>query len=253
MTTPIFVINLANSTERWSNTQNRFAEYGIEVQRLDAVYGAALNDAERNSVYSSLINQRQYHRPLSNGEIGCYASHRKSWQAIIESGHEYGIVVEDDITLSSNITAVLTELDALTFDWDLIKLAPYQNRTRKIRYHHRLTQDLALGIHEKPLPGCAAYAISRDAARKLLASTHPFGRPVDSDLQHTWEHNIDIYAMLPFAIHQDMAYDSDIGPTRKPNVPRHRFRRIKQQFISYWRNRKATTAAIERLKHKLSP
>lgn len=253
MSIPIFVINLADSQIRWQNTQARFAEYGLDVQRLNAVYGAHLNDTEIDALYSSSLNRHQYHRPLSLGEIGCFASHRKAWQAVIDSGNPFGIVVEDDISVSAHLPSVIEALRTLSFDWDLIKLAPYQNRSRPIVFRHFIAKALELVIHKKPLTGCAGYAISQSGAAKLLASTQPFGRPVDSQLQHTWEHNIDIYALLPFAIHQDMAYDSDIGTTRKQHSQSHRLRRLSQQIYAYWKNRQATNKSIERLKQKLRP
>lgn len=253
MSIPIFVINLATSEERWRNTQQRFAQYGIDVQRLDAVYGAHLNEDERLSLYNPSLNQKQYHRALSVGEIGCYASHRKAWQSVIDSGSDFGIVAEDDIRVSEHIEQALQTLDTLKFDWDLIKLAPYQNKSRRVVFSQSVNDQFQLIVHQKPLTGCAAYAISKRAAQKLLSTTSPFGRPVDTDLQHTWEHNIDIYALMPFAIHQDMAYDSDIGTTRKQHSQSHRWRRLKQQIYAYWQNRQATSKAIERLKQKLCP
>lgn len=75
----IFVINLARSTERLANSQRQLAAHGLSFERIDAVDGATLSQAQLNSHYSASLNKQNYHYPLSVGQIGCYLSHRKAW------------------------------------------------------------------------------------------------------------------------------------------------------------------------------
>ena len=249
MQPPIFVINLDTSPERFSNTQAQFEQINVNVTRLQGVLGKALSESEINEVYSPQLNFAKSDRALSKGEIGCYASHRKAWQQIVDMEVPFGIVAEDDIIVEPFLQEALDMLKALTIDWDLIKLAPYKNTTRPVVMAKQINARFELVINRKTITGCAGYALSRKAAMKLLKSTSPFYRPVDTDLQHFWEHDIDIYALQPFVIKQDLTYDSDIGTSRK-NISRRKLKKIGLQVANYFANKSATKAACERFKQK---
>jgi len=55
-----------------------------------------------------------------------------------------------------------------------------------------------------------AQAVSKNGAQKLLSASSPFFRPVDVDIQHYWERNIDVIGLEPKIV--DKAnFDSDIS------------------------------------------
>lgn len=251
MQPPIYVINLDKSHQRFTNTQARFADVGCTVTRLPGVLGTALTDAEVDALYSVRRNQTMYFRSLSRGEIGCYASHRNAWELIANSEQPFGIVVEDDILVEARFPQALETLQNLPFAWDMIKLANYQDSKRTVAFSHPLTETFDITITRKTITGCAGYAVSRDCAKKLLDSTKLFARPVDTDLQHFWEHDIHIYNLTPFCIKQDMSYDSDIGKTRKASGKR-KWQKVKLQILNFPRNITATKIAINALKQKLA-
>jgi glycosyl transferase family 25 len=249
MQPPIYVINLDKSPERLTNTRERFVKVGMEITRLPGVLGSALTDDEIAEIYSARGNQHQFYRPLSKGEIGCYASHRKAWQQIANADSAFGIVVEDDIDVDSNFAEAMETLQNLSFTWDMIKLAPYQNKQRPVVYTQPVSPDFALTITNKTVTGCAAYALTKACAQRLLTSTKPFCRPVDTDLQHFWEHGIHIYNLSPYVIRQDMAYDSDIGHNRKAYGQR-KWQKLKLQCMNFFRNKAATRTVIKALQNK---
>ena len=188
---------------------------------------------------------------MSRGQIGCYLSHRKAWQHILESDCNYGIVLEDDFYLPGDLNKTVKILDGLAFDWDLIKLAAYQDRTREIAFNHPLSDDYEIVIHEKPMSGGAATAITKEAATKLLKSTEKFGRPVDSDIQHFWEHDINVLSLLPYPVAQDMDYSSTIAAQTTKNRKKYFWRRKWQQLKTALINQRETAKQIQKFKAQL--
>ena len=68
-----------------------------------------------------------YHgRPITYGEIGCFMSHWKVWNDVIEKKYSKVVVFEDDVRFEpyfrSKMQRLLAELDAIKLNWDLIFL-----------------------------------------------------------------------------------------------------------------------------------
>ena len=250
MQPPIYVINLDRSPARLVSCQQRLNTAKVTFERIHAVDGAALNDDQLHSFYSAERNQKEYYKTLTPGEIGCYMSHRKAWQKIASGQSRYGIVLEDDINVVGDLSHVMQALNSLSFNWDTIKLAPYKTTQRSIAHSVVLTEQFNLVTHTKPMTGCAAYALTKQAAIKLLAHSTEFGRPVDTDIQHFWEKNIHVFSLMPYPIQQDLAFNSEMQD-RKQRRKSHRARRLKQQVSAFLRNKIAVKQQIRTLKAEL--
>lgn len=244
---PIFLINLARSTERLANSTAQFSSQSLTFSRIDAVDGASLTQSQIDEHYCPALNKKNYHYPLSKGQIGCYLSHRKAWQAIVDQKLDYALIFEDDFALDTSIHTAIKNIEDLCLDWQLIKLAAYQNRQRPVLFKIPLQDNQQLVIHKKLMSGCCATAITYQGAKKLLAATEKFGRPVDSDLQHIWETNVAGYSLLPYPVTQNTDQESDIG-SRSTKVKKAFLRRKYQQLIANIKNKAATTAFIEKAK-----
>jgi len=48
------------------------------------------------------------HDKLSENEVGYFLSHQKVWQRVSDSPDEYGVVMEDDVLLSSKVDLLLS-------------------------------------------------------------------------------------------------------------------------------------------------
>ncbi|WP_210797728.1 glycosyltransferase family 25 protein [Pseudoalteromonas ostreae] len=249
--TAIFLINLARSTERLANSQRQLAAHGLSFERIDAIDGAMLTQAQKEINYSPSLNKQTYHYPLSAGQIGCYLSHRKAWQTIVDRKLDYAIVLEDDFILDSSIDSAIKNIEQLPFAWQLIKLSAYQNRTRKIAYQVPLQFEQKLVIHKKLMTGCCASAISYQGAKQLLAATKTFARPVDCDLQHIWETKVAGYSLLPYPFSQDCEQVSDIKSRSNTREEKSFLARKGQQLSSAINNHFATAAFIAQTKRAL--
>ena len=91
---PIYVLNLDRSTKRWETTSELMRDAGLKVHRLPAVDGRQLSPEELLKESTRLATFLQ-----PRGVIGCFLSHRKFWQKVVDEDLESAIVFEDDVEL----------------------------------------------------------------------------------------------------------------------------------------------------------
>lgn len=220
--TPIFIINMDSSQQRWHSMEQQLARLQLTGTRVSAVVGKNLSDAEVDNLYDDARNIAQHHRPLSTGEIGCYASHRKIWQMMIEQNIPYAVILEDDVKIEANFNSVLESLPKLT-QWDLIKLS--DNRANTPANSKQLTSELRVVSYNR-VPNCAnGYVLSLAGVKKLLGLNKVF-RPVDIDMQFHSALNLTLVGIMPYAV-SEVCFDSDIAGQ---NAGRHSNR------STFWRN-----------------
>jgi glycosyl transferase family 25 len=226
---PIFVINLDGSTERLSKVEQELHKIGASFERVSAVDGRVMTEAERLQHYSPELNASNYYKALTPGEIGCYLSHRKVWKLIVERKLPAAIVLEDDFLAQSDLSGVQALVDAKqTFDY--VKLSDHPNRPRKTSSLKLLGKSELVMFDKIPARTCAQ-VVSANGAELLLKHSEKFGRPVDIDLQYWWEKEITVLGIKPFAFAPAPDVQSDISAIQnRSSVKKHPFRRIRQQL-----------------------
>lgn len=166
----IFVINLDRSPQRLERMVSLFGELGLDFTRVPAVDGRDLADRQaRKGMYYD----------LGNGEIGCFLSHIKCWDAAAKADGEYTAIFEDDVHFGAGARELLFDASWIPADADVVKLETTLVRTlvdygRAGRAGDRSVRRL-LDTH----PGTGAYIVSRKGARKLLELSADFADPVD--------------------------------------------------------------------------
>lgn len=212
---PILFINLDRDAERCARMQAEFARHGLQGERLPGVLWTALPQSEQDALYSPALNARGFHKPLVNGEKGCYASHLKAWRWLLDSPHPAAVVLEDDVRLRADFAPVLEALAASRERWDMVKLIGRAEIGKREKAGAQTP--LCAGHHllrYRRVPSLTAgYVISRRGAEKLLATRIPFGRPVDVDLRYWWEsEGLVMRGVSPAVIELDeTSQDSSIG------------------------------------------
>ena len=192
----IVVINLASEQARWLAAERQFRALGLEPTRQEAVEGSLLPAAERARLYSESLNRAQYHKPLRPGEIGCYASHIAAWRRLVRSGDAAMAVFEDDVEIDADLPRVLDAIARLREPWDVVKLIGRD--TEKVRARRPLLGRRELIAYRRVPSLTGAYVVTAAGARKLLAHRLPFGRPVDVDMRHWWECDLDVLGVWPY-------------------------------------------------------
>lgn len=210
----IFFINLDKSVERRKEMESQLERTGLPFERFSAIDGNSYSEEFFNGYYSANENAKKYYVSLSKSEIACYISHLKVCEKIISENLDYAIVLEDDIILKDFFAFVPNALNSIA-DWNYIKLiAPFKKKKivsivpiqvggyavdaaglSKSEFEN--AAEFELVRWKKPPAGTQAYAITKDGAKEFLAKRSRFFRPIDVDLQHTWETKLDIQGLIP--------------------------------------------------------
>lgn len=192
---PIYVMNLARSVDRWIYAEKQMKGEGLVVERLDAVDGRALS---REQLLNQSTRMAMILQP--RGVIGCYLSHRKFWQLVVDLNLESAIIFEDDVQLVPGFKGKLQEhLKAFGDEkYDVVLLgaigrvhpegkdgvgtrmfSAYIGGTRPLK---RISEH----VYQPRRPaGTHAYMVSQQGARKLLYLCSKAVFHVDLD---AWRH-----------------------------------------------------------------
>jgi glycosyl transferase family 25 len=246
MSCPVYLINLPRDHARGALMQQQISALGLSTRRVDAVLGRELSPLQRDQLYSAALNHTRFHKPMSAGEIGCYASHLKVWQAMAADDAAFALVLEDDVLLGVELPALLNAVAALPPSWDMIKLIG-RDRERVWRRWPLLDRWSLVRYRRAPsLTG--AYLLSREGARKLAAARQPFFRPVDVDLRFWWETDLRLYGLHPYPVNLgEASFTSSIGQREQVGGLAYRWRKFRSQvryslgsLRANWRSRHDT-------------
>jgi glycosyl transferase, family 25 len=208
----VYVLNLARAGERKQNIERSAAFAGIRLDFIEAVDGHFLTDEQRALVDHS---RRKKITPylLADGEIGCWLSHRRALQALVDSGQSMAAILEDDVALCPDFSNVLNAIQTHGGIFDMVTL--HQN------FHHRafipcrpLVAGTRMGRVRYMQTGNVGYVITRNAAKAFLTATPRFVHAVDKEMHRYWASNLDIYALSrPIVVHNDAGH-SYLSETR---------------------------------------
>jgi glycosyl transferase family 25 len=192
------VINLPSDDARWVDVRRQFYRAGLRPIYHEATDGTGLSRDEIDSLYSADLNRSQYHRPLSTGEIGCYASHLAVWKQFLDSGQGAIAIFEDDIDIDEDLAYVLDAIGRAPVEGDLVKLIGRPRENILVRMPLMPGRDLVRYRRVPSLTG--AYVLTRSGAQKLVAHRQPFGRPVDVDIRYWWECGLQVLGIHPYPV-----------------------------------------------------
>ncbi len=233
---PVYVINMPAAVARRQRMRAELQAVALEAEWVEAVVGRELSPKALNGLYAPRLNRRQFYRPLTPGEIGCYASHLKVWQLMLQRGQACALVLEDDVALDPALPAVLAALAQRSGEWDMVKLVGRGQEAPAQRLPLCAGVELVRYRRVPSLTG--AYALSLEGARKLTRQLPPFGRPVDVDLRHHWEFGLRMFGILPYPVRlNEDSLDSTIGGRQQSGLSLgRRLRKLRYQAAYTWHN-----------------
>lgn len=215
----IVVINLDRDIARMEHMRAQLDRLGLAYERFAALRGDAL-PADLRGYFAA-------DAPLSNGEIGCYASHLAIMRRVAD-GDWTGpvLVLEDDVGLPQQLPRMLnTLLQALPSRWDIVRLS-YPSKRVMRRIASMGSHELVRYSHVPVSTG--AYIISSSGARKFLANTCR-DLPIDQDLRRVWAWDLDTYGVSPPLIRADVLGSSTIDAL-SPKVRDPKARRVARRL-----------------------
>lgn len=183
----VLLINLDRSTDRRRVSTRVLDDWRLDWHRISGVDGAKLSDAQRRQL-NPPSGWREWFRPLTPGEIGCFLGHVRCWQHVVDHGLPGALILEDDFAPEPGVT--LAHLEALTQwpgAWEVIRLS---NTPAAAPADVPMPHALALVPGAGRSTNGTAYWVSQVGARKLLRARETLCRPLDFDLRHHWERDL---------------------------------------------------------------
>lgn len=234
-----FLINLDRSKQRLADAKTQLDALNIPFERVSAADGSNLTESER-ACFDQARAQKRYHYNLTWGEVGCYLSHIRCWQRIVDEKLDYAIILEDDLHLSDDFVKIPSVLEQLESNWSFIKLGnPFKSRQETPLEKQ---DGFSLVNYDKAPSGTCAQVVSYEAAKRLLAARSSFFRPVDVDLQWQWEVPIKVLGLTPYVAGHNLSFLSEIQQIeQRKDKQKRRLVKIKEMLRFKWQQRRSRT------------
>jgi glycosyl transferase, family 25 len=211
---PIFVVNLPQAVERRAASRAQLESLGLSPTFVEAVNGRA-PDLDLDRILDRRGRLKRAPKPLSPGEIGCYLSHWKILNRIVDEGIPQALVLEDDFVVTDELPPVLAALASRDLpNYDIVKLAISEPQTKSFEAIAPLTQASSLVRHHNVLNSTLAYVITREGAKRFLGYGMPIRYPVDVAMNRSWRHGMNILGVRPWPILPNLDFESMIGEAR---------------------------------------
>lgn len=188
---------------------------GIEFTRIAAVDGHHLTTPQLAALNEESYKRKHGMTPIK-GKIGCYLSHLDAIQAFTQSTADFALILEDDIILTSKVTAALAGLTAYADRWDMVKLSAIHSGTPQPYLEIAPKQWLRVMLSR--CTGSSAYLINRKAATAYLAKLLPMELPYDQVFDQGWHLGIKVRLLTPVpCVHNNDAPTTIVSaiPSRK--------------------------------------
>ena len=153
----------------------------VQSERVPAIDGLEIQPGQFDSVvdfeFAGSIG-------LSLAEVGCFLSHRMAWIRIAEGTDRYGVVMEDDVLISSKAADFLSDDVWIPCRTGLIRLETNRSKLRLLgRNNGGRVNDTKFELFEfRGGFGGGAYILHREMAKWLLQMVRRIERPVDTEL-----------------------------------------------------------------------
>lgn len=222
---PVFVINLARRPDRLERIAEHLGSRGVGFCRVDACDASAVDPSDLDRVIAATGPLGA----LGLGDRACTVSHGLAWRQFLAGPARYGLFLEDDIYLSSDIARIVQDDAWLPADIHALKLEKFGEGRSRILLGPALATAPggARTLHRmySRHVGGGAYILSRKGAEIALAEQGRLRVPIDhllfNDTVSPVFHRLRPVIMRPaMATQRHYAYNSDIATFGKAARPR---------------------------------
>ena len=230
----ILLVNMDDSEDRLTACHQQLSSINMAFTRIPAVNGNQLTPQDLEQYQTEDFSR--YYKALTAGEIGCYLSHRKCWQHIIENDLDYALILEDDFLLVEDLGSLGEYLTDITHPWDCIKLM--ENPVKRRAVKSMPCKDKQLIVFNKVPSKTCAYVMSKAGAEKMLRKSTKIERPVDIDFQYWWENDMRVFGLQPYMVSVNHELESTIdGMVSRKGRRKSFYKKVVQGIGFYWGNR----------------
>ncbi len=183
MDIPVYIINLDRSKERFKSVSQSAEKVGLNYYRVSAVDGSKIDIFHQPEINVKRF-RRRHGKNILPGEAGCYMSHLRALSAVANGNNFYAVIAEDDVGFDQDFVEIITKLTHID-GWDMIKFANHRHRI--FHKYMDVTDNVSIGrfLHG-PLGSSAAYIVTKEGAKKLVAKLTPMCLPYDVALERGW-------------------------------------------------------------------
>lgn len=222
------VINLEHRSDRRQAMHERLLKVGLTPTFIKAINGSTPENAEA-------VQDAAQRTRLSRNEVGCYLSHMKAWQHLLDSPEPEALILEDDVILAPTLPRVLASLQKISAHLHVVRLSAICKLVGK--QVHRLDSQHDLICTTKNPSGTMGYYVTKAGAAMLLQSIGQIQCAVDTELDRYWLWGGKVLSLSPSIICADGNSASDIEPQGR-GVPRESqspLQRITRSIQKHWR------------------
>ena len=202
-----FVLNLEHNTERKKYMQNLLNDIPIDYEFFPAVYGRNIENI--SEVYDSKLAQKKSKRQLNAGEIGCALSHKAIYKKMIDENIPQALILEDDISLSSNFYSVYKALSEIKIGNKIVLLGTMSTKKKWKIWKNQLTADHSMYLVLNNYGGTYGYVIGLDAAKKIYYHNEKIF--IVADDWKYYRRLSQIWLVSPSIVNAEEAFPSEIG------------------------------------------
>ncbi|WP_105441068.1 glycosyltransferase family 25 protein [Neorhizobium sp. T25_13] len=220
----IVVVNLERSADRRAKMIETLGPLGLPYSFFDAVEGR--NGHPLFEKFDPRLAEIRRGFILNAGELGCYASHYLLWERSVRDDKAL-LIFEDDVSIDGNFLEAYRYAADKIGTYGLIRFSGHKQRSFRVCETSGSGMEIIrfkIGPH-----GTSCYAVSPEAAAKLLAKADVWFEPVDCHLDRFWTHGVGSYGISPLPVTHtaEAAEQSDIwqGTTRERKS--RRFRKLR--------------------------
>ena len=226
--TKIFVINLPSSVDRRDNISAQFKQLDFAYEIFPAVNGRE-DKHPLFTKYNEGQSQLYRGKSLSQGQLGCYASHYLLWEKCVELDEPILIIEDDALLHPLQFKAFINQLPKLG-DIECVRL--FDNKRKAFRSNPVLPlEHITIAKFTKGHMSATGYYLTPNGAQKLLAHSQQWYMAVDIYMDRFWINQVECYGTIPACLTNDPKFESDIGyDAKKP--PRSFYTRCKREWFN---------------------
>jgi GR25 family glycosyltransferase involved in LPS biosynthesis len=256
----IYVINLDRFPDRWATIQADFADLPWPIERVAALDAASDPDtvlAQRDQSITippdGIGYSRLRFRVYLLVQEATINSHLIALRRFLSSDHAFALILEDDAKPVRNAAEEIAMILSSGAEFDILKLEGIRHNCRRLAIiEQRIGASAALVRPLRPSSGSAAYMVSREGARRMLANIGGLFVTTDDYLNNPGLNGCRILHLSPWLIRQSGAPSAMEGPRvasrhKRLRTPWHVALQLKRRAklrVALWR---MTIAGFSRL------
>ncbi len=190
----VLVISLAGSVARQQKVRAELDKTSLNWRFLDAIRGSALTSTPKEYKPTKVKNLLGFE--LTPNELGCFLSHKKSWQECVDKNIPT-IVFEDDFFLLPHFEKAIAFLMNDCSNWNAVRLQGLSEVPQEII---QTNGDISLVRNIGDAVGATAYLLKPEAAKILLEASNDIYEPLDHFLEHHQKHHLEFLALSPYPV-----------------------------------------------------